>query len=502
MRMPPRMRCRRHSSCLRKAATLPRPDGLASWLYAVAQRIAFKARRVDHRLRRCAAVAEPSDPSADPLAALTARELVVILEEELQRLPASHRMAVVACCLEGHSREEAAALLGCTTGALRGWLERGRARLHARLLKRGVTLSAALAAAEAARGGVDAALWAKAVSAALGGALADVVRLGGGGTLMRLPLLLVAVVVLGGAAIGFMTTTEPPRDGPQPVQPQPTAAPAHVDALGDPLPPEAVARIGSTRLRPGSSIRGLTYANAGKTIVSVAMEPTDAGPVQLWDAATGKLRYTGPAKSDAVYACVASADSKTVHILGDKTYVLLDAGSGKVLRRRACPRMSLPCSTRSPPMAPYWCAAGRTSGSACSIWQAGRRGRGLKADGMGDSIALTTDRKTLAIGGETGLIRLFDMPSGQSRGKMQMPPSGAGRPEPVGHLQFSPDGGTLLASRRDSIRDNSVILWDVETCEERSRIQGLGRWHCAWCSAYPRWPACRCRQQLGVRRSL
>ncbi len=103
------------------------PQTLAGWLYGVAQRIALKSRRADRRLRRCTAVAEPCDPSADPLAALTVRELLVILEEELQRLPASHRMAVVACCLEGHSREEAAALLGCTTGrCAAGWSAAGR----------------------------------------------------------------------------------------------------------------------------------------------------------------------------------------------------------------------------------------------------------------------------------------------------------------------------------------------------------------------------------------
>jgi RNA polymerase sigma-70 factor (ECF subfamily) len=76
----------------------------------------------------------------------------VALEEELHRLPPMHRMAIVVCCLEGHSRDEAAALLGCTTGALHGWLERGRVRLHARLVRRGLVLSAALAAAESRTG--------------------------------------------------------------------------------------------------------------------------------------------------------------------------------------------------------------------------------------------------------------------------------------------------------------------------------------------------------------
>src|SRR5260370_18524908 len=114
----------------RKAATLGHPVNLAGWLYGVAQRVALKSRR----WRRCLpAITDAPDPSPDPLSALTARELLVVLEEELAQLPESHRMAVVLCCLEGLSRDAAAQHLGCTLGALRGWLARGRQRLHPRL---------------------------------------------------------------------------------------------------------------------------------------------------------------------------------------------------------------------------------------------------------------------------------------------------------------------------------------------------------------------------------
>src|SRR5947209_11159329 len=139
----------------RKAGTLQQPGTLAGWLYGVAQRIALKARR-DARRRRVP-TARPADRAVDPLAELSARELLAVLEEELHRLPEHQRMAVVACCLEGHSREEAAARLGCSLGALRGWLERGRATLHGHLLRRGLLPAAALAAAEVARPRIHAA---------------------------------------------------------------------------------------------------------------------------------------------------------------------------------------------------------------------------------------------------------------------------------------------------------------------------------------------------------
>jgi phosphate transport system substrate-binding protein len=58
---------------------------------------------------------------------------------------------VVLCALEGHSQEEAARQLGWTPGSVKGRLERGRKRLHARLARRGLTLTAVLGAAEVVR---------------------------------------------------------------------------------------------------------------------------------------------------------------------------------------------------------------------------------------------------------------------------------------------------------------------------------------------------------------
>src|SRR5207237_963167 len=83
----------------------------------------------------------------DPLAELTGRELLAVLEEEVGRLPAAYRLAVTLCCLEGLSQEEAARRLNATVGALRGRLERGRARLYARLAGRGMVPAAVLAVA-------------------------------------------------------------------------------------------------------------------------------------------------------------------------------------------------------------------------------------------------------------------------------------------------------------------------------------------------------------------
>jgi RNA polymerase sigma factor (sigma-70 family) len=144
----------------RKAGAL-HPARLAAWLHGVARQVALNARRANARRRRHEAqspLAAPARRQPDPLAELSARELLAVLDEEVARLPEKYRLAVVLCCLEGLDQEEAAQRLGCTPGAVKGRLERGRRRLHRRLQKRGLALSAVLGVAEVARaaGGVPA----------------------------------------------------------------------------------------------------------------------------------------------------------------------------------------------------------------------------------------------------------------------------------------------------------------------------------------------------------
>jgi RNA polymerase sigma factor (sigma-70 family) len=128
---------------LYQSAPSIRSASVAGWLFRVARRAALRARRAaDRRARHERATPQPA-PEADP----SWREAVDALHEELDRLPDSFRQPLVLCYLEGLSRDEAARRLGWTLNEVRGRLERGRARLRARLEKRGVTLSAGLLAA-------------------------------------------------------------------------------------------------------------------------------------------------------------------------------------------------------------------------------------------------------------------------------------------------------------------------------------------------------------------
>jgi protocatechuate 3,4-dioxygenase beta subunit len=74
------------------------------------------------------------------------REGLTIVDEEVNRLGARHRAVFIACCLEGKTMAEAARELGWKEGTVSGTLSRAKEVLRTRLARRGVTLSAALAA--------------------------------------------------------------------------------------------------------------------------------------------------------------------------------------------------------------------------------------------------------------------------------------------------------------------------------------------------------------------
>jgi RNA polymerase sigma factor (sigma-70 family) len=130
----------------RKAASVQKRDSLASWLYGVAHHAATDLKRSLARRRARKNEARPRSPD-DPLAALTTREGLAILHQELARLPEKYRAPLVLCCLEGLARDEAARQLAWPLGKLKSRLEQARKVLGDRLIRRGLTLAGAFAAA-------------------------------------------------------------------------------------------------------------------------------------------------------------------------------------------------------------------------------------------------------------------------------------------------------------------------------------------------------------------
>jgi RNA polymerase sigma factor (sigma-70 family) len=250
----------------RKSDAIRRRDALGSWLHGVAARLARKA-RVRRERRRAQGPCDVSS-SADVPDAVAREEVYRVIDEELRRLPAHYRKPLVLCYLEGKSRQEVAAALGCTEGAVKGKLERGRELLRARLVRRGVAaVPAALAALEQPAGAAVPAAWtAAAVRAAItpgsatgtGAALAEGLLRSMFAAKMKMMgglLLLCFGVGLGLAA-----------------WPLPAAAPAEEKAPmgppGKPLPSGAVARLGDAPLRQEGPILFVGFARKGQLVTA------------------------------------------------------------------------------------------------------------------------------------------------------------------------------------------------------------------------------------------
>jgi RNA polymerase sigma factor (sigma-70 family) len=127
---------------VRRAGSLKKTACLGNWLYGVACRTAWSARRSSARRqareRRLAMILTNESGEA-----ATPPEFQPVLCEEVERLPDKFRAPLVLCYFHGTTNEEAARRLGCPKGTVLSRLARARDKLRSRLVKRGVTLSAA-----------------------------------------------------------------------------------------------------------------------------------------------------------------------------------------------------------------------------------------------------------------------------------------------------------------------------------------------------------------------
>ena len=133
---------------LKEAGRIRKRESLGGWLFGVAHRLALQARA--SAARRSQAEARKPSRMQEDADDLSSREACAILHEELDRLPDTYRLPLLLCYLDGRTRDEAAQQLGVNAEVVRGRLERGRDKLRARLMQRGVTLSAGLLTAVAA----------------------------------------------------------------------------------------------------------------------------------------------------------------------------------------------------------------------------------------------------------------------------------------------------------------------------------------------------------------
>jgi RNA polymerase sigma factor (sigma-70 family) len=468
----------------RKAASVRQGRSLAGWLYRVARRTALRAR---------AAAAKPIPPGAgkttsqpDPPAEASLRELQHLLDEEVDRLPEKYRAPFVLCCLEGHSRAEAARQLGWNEGTLSGRLALARQRLRQRLARGGVSLAAVLCAVAlgpGANAGMPVALAGRTVAAVrwfasgqAGGAvsapavaLAEAAVRATSGIRIKLTAVMLLLVALAGVGAGMHALQVPagtPAEGDRPAAASPAAPdrePPRVDRLGDPLPPGALARLGTVRFRTGFPER-IAFLPGDKVLAAVEREG-----VSFWDVGTGKETRRSVDMRWGEAAAL-SADGKLLAVSAipnDNTIHLWEVDTGKHLQQFQ--------GLQGRIHALAFTGDGRTliSGGLddqVRVWDTGT-GKELRRIQVGhpvEGIAVSPDGKLLASAGwdVASTVSVRETDTGKELHRFRLPLG-------VSQVLFAPDGKTLAAVEDwndEAGRENKVHLWDVVTGKLRRQL--------------------------------
>jgi RNA polymerase sigma factor (sigma-70 family) len=425
----------------RKAASIRKGESVGSWLYGVALRVASKA-RVEAARRARREGQRPAPAAAEAGDALCWGELRSVLDEELGRLSASWRAPLILCYLEGQTQDEAARRLGWSKSTFRRRLERGRRLLQSRLARRGVTLSAGLVAPllseSATAGTLSTGFTASMVKTALlfgsgqwiGTTMrTEPVTLAEGvlhsmvlaqcklAAVMVLTIGLLAVSGLGAYQVMAEKVAQAPSAAPLPKalersDAQPALAPrAPVDQFGDPLPTEALARLGTVRLQHGAMAEAIVFAPDGRSLASAGHD----GVVHIWESATGK---------------------ELLHIDSDRGQDFL--GFGTVTGLAYAPDGKTLAGARINQPVCLWDVA--TGKELRQFGVEGYRGRWLVFS-RARWVVFSPDGKTLAYGGfqDDPNIRLADVSTGKDLQQF------GGHKGSVAWSAFSPDG-TILAS--------------------------------------------------------
>jgi WD40 repeat protein len=250
---------------------------------------------------------------------------------------------------------------------------------------------------------------------------------------------------------------------------------SRTDLFGDPLPPGALARMGTIRYARGDSTMGNpVLAPDHKTFATVS-RITPYGPgcvVCLWDAATGKeLHHLDNSDFEPYEAFFLKTDNllgvfgvtRKPGRAGDAVYSLRywNPATGKRADASADrPARSMATWALSPDES---CFAGARQKPPVVVWER-KTGKVLaewKGDGRVDPLAFSPNGKTVAFCCGT-VIHLWDW---KGDGKDR---EWGNFPDGVERLWFSPDGRWIVAA----LYKEGLRVWDTESLKEVRRFKG------------------------------
>jgi WD40 repeat protein len=231
---------------------------------------------------------------------------------------------------------------------------------------------------------------------------------------------------------------------------------ASTDLFGDPLPPGALARLGTVRFRQGDPITALAFSPDGATLVSGGED----GTLRFWDTATGKMITRWHGENTSIDFIAFSRDGQLLAAGSPATSIgLREPATGNVIRRfgswlgTGCvdfsPRANLIASSGGDSIVHLWeTATGRQLGQLV-----GHKGAVFAA-------RFSPDGKLLASAGKDKTVRLWDVAALRELHRC------TGHSVEIRSLAFSPDGQTLASMEASPLAFSGTRLWEVATGRE------------------------------------
>ncbi len=249
--------------------------------------------------------------------------------------------------------------------------------------------------------------------------------------------------------------------------------PPRVDLQGDPLPPQALARLGTVRLRHADDELLVALSPDGKTIASAGGRE---GRIVLWERATGKRLREFREAGTWIVQLGFSPDGKFLAAsTWDNSLRLYDPTTGRELRRLTGAQFvfapdgkTLASNFLLPPDE----KAQRKPGQAIHLWEvaSGTERSRLNAGPVSlIPVTFSRDGKTLAVMGEQAL-HLLDVATGKELSRLPGHAHGD-------RAAFGADNSTLvtLALGRPSGK-GALRTWEIATGKElRQAVVPLGR---------------------------